>query len=60
MANEVNASQKIIADIPNTNLEAVIQNSDIIIIAQKHTTYKNLDFGQKEVIDCVNLLGTSV
>ena len=60
LANEVNASQKMIADIPNTNLEAVIQNSDIIIIAQKHTAYKNLDLGQKEVIDCVNLLGASV
>ena len=60
LANEVNSSQRVISDMPNTDVNEVLQNSDIIIIAQKHTAYRNLDFSQKQVIDCVNLLGTSI
>lgn len=54
-ANEVNSTQEMIFDIPNDNICQVIQNSDIIIIAQKHTAYKELDFQGKMVIDCVNM-----
>lgn len=60
LANEVNSSQTIISDIPNTDGNEVLQNNNIVIIAQKHTAYQNLDFCQKQVIDRVDLSGTSV
>jgi len=57
LANEVNSPLNIISDIPNIDVNEVIQNSDIIIIAQRHTAYSNLDFCGKTIIDCVKLIG---
>lgn len=57
LANEVNSPLNMISDIPNMDVNVVIQNSDIIIIAQRHTAYGNLDFCGKAIIDCVNLMG---
>lgn len=57
LANETNSPQKIIDGIYNCEASDVIKQSDIIIIAQKHTKYKNLKFSGKQVIDCVNLYG---
>ncbi len=57
LANEVNSPLNMISDIPNMDVNEVIQNSDIIIIAQRHTAYSNLDFCGKTIIDCVKLIG---
>lgn len=55
LANEINSPLEAIDGIPNNTCEAVIARSDVIIIAQKHTAYGELDFLGKPIIDCVNL-----
>ncbi|MDE7107075.1 MAG: hypothetical protein K2O39_02005, partial [Clostridiales bacterium] len=57
LANEVNSDQKTIDGINNSEASDVIKQSDIIIIAQKHAAYKNLQFFGKPIIDSVNLYG---
>jgi UDP-N-acetyl-D-mannosaminuronic acid dehydrogenase len=37
--------------------EVLIERSDIVIIATPHKTYKQLDFGDKRVVDIWNLRG---
>ncbi len=55
LANEVNTAELMISDIPNTELNEVIEKSNVIIIAQKHSEYLGLDYKGKIVIDCVGL-----
>ena len=57
LANEVNSKQKTIDGINNCEASDVIKRSDIIIVAQKHNAYKNLQFFGKPIIDSVNLYG---
>ncbi len=54
LANEINSPQEYISDIPNVQIDKIVLDCDIIIIAQKHSKYKRLDFSGKDIIDCVN------
>lgn len=56
LANEANSLQEYISGIPNIPIDEIVRNSDIIVIMQKHSKYKHLDFSGKDIIDCVKLL----
>ena len=56
IANEINVKSSIIMDIVNAPVDDILKSCDVIIIAQKHSMYENIDFSNKNVIDCVNML----
>ncbi len=55
LANEPNSTLLRIDGIDNLPKNVVLDECDVIIIAQKHDVYRDIDFDGKKIIDCVGL-----